>query len=238
MAHESFEDPDVAAVMNRLFVNVKVDREERPDVDSIYMDAVQALTGQRRLADDGLPGARRPPLLRRHVLPEGRPPRACPGSSASSTRSTDVWRENRTDDVLEQADKLRDTIGRMLDLGSAGGAAGRDGDGAASRRPRSSTGRWRTSRAQFDAPLGGFGRAPKFPPSMTLDFLLRSYVRDADPHTLEMVTTTLDAMAAGGMYDHVGGGFDRYSTDDYWLVPHFEKMLYDQALLVGAYLRG
>ncbi len=236
MAHESFEDPDVAAVMNRLFVNVKVDREERPDVDSIYMQAVQAMTGH-----GGWP-------MTVFLAPDGRPffggtyfPKDDRPGMTGFVRLLDAvdqaWRENRTE-LLEQADKLRDTIGRMLDLGSAGGAAGRDGDGAGEPSTAILDRALANVRAQFDGRFGGFGHAPKFPQAMTLDFLLRTYVRDPDPHTLEMVTVSLDAMAAGGMHDQIGGGFHRYSVDDYWLVPHFEKMLYDQALLAGAYLRG
>ena len=236
MAHESFEDPDVAAVMNRLFVNVKVDREERPDVDSIYMQAVQAMTGH-----GGWP-------MTVFLAPDGRPffggtyfPKDDRPGMTGFVRLLDAvdqaWRENRTE-LLEQADKLHDAIGRMLDLGSGGGAAGSNGDGADGPSTAILDRALANVRAQFDGRFGGFGRAPKFPQAMTLDFLLRTYVRDPDPHTLEMVTVSLDAMAAGGMHDQIGGGFHRYSVDDYWLVPHFEKMLYDQALLAGAYLRG
>jgi uncharacterized protein YyaL (SSP411 family) len=231
MAHESFEDPDVAAVMNDRFVNVKVDREERPDVDAIYMDAVQALTGR-----GGWP-------MTVFLTPDGRPffggtyfPKAdrqgMPGFVRVMDAVEDVWR-NKRDDVFDQAEQLTtamsaNTLRDQLATGDPEGAL----SPAVLDQAEDALG------ARFDATLGGFGPAPKFPPSMAIDFLLRRYVRNGNAEALTMVTTTLDAMAAGGIYDHVGGGFARYSTDAHWLVPHFEKMLYDQALLVGAYLRG
>jgi uncharacterized protein YyaL (SSP411 family) len=228
MAHESFEDPDVAAVMNRLFVNVKVDREERPDVDGIYMQAVQAMTGR-----GGWP-------MTVFLTPDGRPffggtyfpkedRQGMPGFVRVLEAVDDAWRTRR-DDLVEQAGKLTKALERIGDLGTT-----RDGSTPSS---EILAGAYEAARAQYDPQFGGFGPAPKFPPAMTLDFLLRTYVRNQAPETLDMVRTSLDAMAAGGMYDQVGGGFHRYSTDAYWLVPHFEKMLYDQALLVGAYLHG
>src|SRR4051794_17712225 len=231
MAHESFEDPAVAEVMNRLFVNVKVDREERPDVDAIYMDAVQALSGRGGwpmtvfLTPDG-----RPFYGGTYFPNEDRP--GMPGFVRVMEAIDDVWR-NRRAEALDQAEQLRTAIagntlqqqmGLDLDLPDL------------SREVLDEA--LTTVTAQFDAQLGGFGPAPKFPPAMTIDFLLRRYVSAPDDHVLTMITTTLDAMAAGGIYDHVGGAFARYSTDAFWLVPHFEKMLYDQALLVGAYLRA
>ena len=231
MAHESFEDAAIAEVMNRLFVNVKVDREERPDVDAIYMDAVQALSGR-----GGWP-------MTVFLTPDGRPffggtyfpsedRQGMPGFVRVMEAIDDVWR-NRRDEALDQAEQLRDAIASNtlqqqigLDLELPNLSQDVLEDALA------------TVGQQFDARLGGFGPAPKFPPAMTIDFLLRRYVCDPDPQVLTMITTTLDAMAAGGIYDHVGGGFARYSTDAFWLVPHFEKMLYDQALLLGAYLRA
>ena len=230
MAHESFEDDEVAAAMNDRFVNVKVDREERPDVDAIYMDAVQALTGR-----GGWP-------MTVFLMPDGRPffggtyfpkddRQGMPGFIRVMDAIEDLWR-NRRAEVLDQAEQLTTSMGTntlrdrlQADVASDLSPAVLDQAEAA-------------LSAGFDATLGGFGPAPKFPPSMAVDFLLRRYVRSERPETLNMVTTTLDAMAAGGIYDHVGGGFARYSTDAHWLVPHFEKMLYDQALLVGAYLRA
>jgi uncharacterized protein YyaL (SSP411 family) len=229
MAHESFEDDQVATVMNDRFVNVKVDREERPDVDAIYMDAVQALTGR-----GGWP-------MTVFLTPDGHPfyggtyfpkddRQGMPGFLRVMDAIDDVWR-NRRAEVLGQADQLTSamTSGSLRDR-----LDGSRGEVSPSVLDQAEDG----LRRAFDARLGGFGAAPKFPPAMAVDFLLRRYVRNRDPATLEMITTTLDAMAAGGIYDHVGGGFARYSTDAYWLVPHFEKMLYDQALLVGAYLRA
>jgi uncharacterized protein YyaL (SSP411 family) len=228
MAHESFEDPDVAAVMNRLFVNVKVDREERPDVDGIYMQAVQAMTGRGGwpmtvfLAPDGRPffGGTYFPKEERHGMP---------GFTTVLEAVDDAWRSRR-DDLLEQAGKLTNVIERMGSLGAAAGGPTPSSEILA--------GAYESARSQYDPQFGGFGPAPKFPQAMTLDFLLRTYVRNEAPETLDMVRVSLDAMAAGGMYDQIGGGFHRYSTDAHWLVPHFEKMLYDQALLTGASLHA
>jgi uncharacterized protein len=230
MAHESFEDEETARLMNELFVNIKVDREERPDLDSIYMQATQAMTGHGGwpmtvfLAPDG-----RPFFGGTYFPKDDRP--GMTGFVRLLEAVDEAWRAQRTE-LLEQADKLRDAIGRMLDAGSGAGAGAGAPAVAVLDRALANVA------AQFDGRFGGFGRAPKFPQAMTLDFLLRAYVRDPDPRTLEMATVSLDAMAAGGMHDQLGGGFHRYSVDDYWLVPHFEKMLYDQALLGGAYLRG
>ncbi|MGZ8763339.1 MAG: thioredoxin domain-containing protein, partial [Acidimicrobiia bacterium] len=229
MAHESFEDADVAAVMNRLFVNVKVDREERPDVDAVYMQAVQALTGQ-----GGWP-------MTVFLTPEGEPffggtyfPKDAghgrPGFVQLLEAVDDAWR-NRRGDLLAEATKLGEALRRatLADAGTAG----------ATELPPDVLARARNGiAANFDPGYGGFGTAPKFPQAMTLDFLLQRAVRDDDTEALEMVTTSLDAMAAGGMYDVVGGAFHRYSVDEAWLIPHFEKMLYDQALLLRVYLHA
>ena len=229
MAHESFEDPQVAAVMNRLFVNVKVDREERPDVDAIYMQAVQAMTGRGGwpmtvfLDPDG-----RPFYGGTYFPPDDRP--GMPGFLRVMEAVDEAWRTQR-DDVTSQAAQMHDAIERATQVG-----ASPEHDGVLS--PTILERAEERARSQFDARFGGFGRAPKFPQAMTHDFLLRAAARRPAPETLEVVTVSLDAMAAGGMYDHVGGGFHRYSVDDYWLVPHFEKMLYDQALLAGAYLHA
>ncbi|MGI9022795.1 MAG: thioredoxin domain-containing protein [Acidimicrobiales bacterium] len=227
MAHESFEDPDTAAVMNELFVNVKVDREERPDVDAVYMEAVQALTGH-----GGWP-------MTMFLTPEGKPffggtyfpPRPRPGMPAFvqvCRAVADAWSQRR-EAVTEQAAELSAALGRTADLAPSG----RDRPGPeASRAARDALA------GSFDAQWGGFGRSPKFPQPDTLELLLRLHARERDTDALAMATTTLDAMAAGGIYDHLGGGFHRYSVDRRWLVPHFEKMLYDQALLVRAYLHA
>ena len=226
MAHESFEDDATAEMMNRLFVNVKVDREERPDVDAVYMQAVQALTGRGGwpmsvwLTPDGRPfyGGTYYPNEDRHGMP-------------SFTKVCEVvaeaWAEQR-DDVEEQANKLTEAIDDTV----------LRAQGASALDTATLTTAVANVRTQFDPRWGGFGRAPKFPQAMTLDFLCRALVHDPAPETREMITTSLDAMAAGGIYDHLGGGFARYSTDETWLVPHFEKMLYDNALLTRAYLHG
>ncbi|HET7572405.1 MAG TPA: thioredoxin domain-containing protein [Gaiellaceae bacterium] len=219
MERESFEDEATAQVMNERFVNVKVDREERPDVDAVYMDAVVALTGQGGwpmtvfVTPDGEPffGGTYFPPEPRHGLPSFR---------QLLVAVSEAWRERR-DDVAAQAESLVDALRR-------GGAA------AASREPLTAElldGAVATLRAQVDPEWGGFGHAPKFPPASALEFLLR---RGA----LGPALATLDGMAAGGMYDLVGGGFHRYSVDERWLVPHFEKMLYDNALLVPPYLHA
>ena len=233
MAHESFEDAAVAETMNRHFVNVKVDREERPDVDSIYMQAVQALTGR-----GGWP-------MTVFLDPDGRPffggtyfpkePRqGMPGFVQVMETVSDAWSDRR-DELLTQAGKLRDAIARTASF--AGVSAGTTAAPSAYDRGVLDEATEAT-RSQFDRRFGGFGRAPKFPQAMTLDFLLAAWLRTGSTETLQVATHTLDQMAAGGMYDQVGGGFHRYSVDEYWLVPHFEKMLYDQALLVRAYLHG
>jgi uncharacterized protein YyaL (SSP411 family) len=219
MEHESFEDPGTAAVMNERFVNVKVDREERPDLDSVYMDAVVALVGQGGwpmtvfLTPDGEPffgGTYYPPEAR-HGLPSFR---------QVLVAVSDAYRERR-DDVARQARALVEAVRSQSEQ-------------RPSSEPLSSAvlhDAVRGLRAQLDPVWGGFGRAPKFPPASALEFLLRR-------GDLEPVTRTLDGMALGGMYDLVGGGFHRYSVDERWLAPHFEKMLYDNALLVPAYLHG
>jgi uncharacterized protein YyaL (SSP411 family) len=223
MAHESFEDPATAEVMNRLFVNVKVDREERPDVDAVYMQAVQALTGR-----GGWP-------MSVWCTPDGRPfyagtyfPNAdrpgMPGFARVCDAVSEAWRDRR-DELLQQAGQLTEAIGDAVTRSTHGAPL----DAGLLRQAYSNVA------AQYEPRFGGFGRAPKFPQAMTIDFLCRAYARNRSDETLTMITTTLDAMAAGGMYDQVGGGFARYSTDDYWLVPHFEKMLYDNALLTRAY---
>ena len=220
MAHESFEDAATAAVMNELFVNVKVDREERPDVDAVYMEAVQALTGHGGwpmtvfLDHDGRPfygGTYFPP----------QPRHGMPGFVELLQAVTDAWRTKRAE-LFDQAEELTAGIRRTASLAAADRGAlptdllDRASDGLV---------------AAFDGQWGGLGRAPKFPQSMSLDFLLRRGISDP-------VLFSLDAMASGGIYDHLGGGFARYSVDDRWLVPHFEKMLYDQALLARVYLHA
>jgi uncharacterized protein len=219
MEHESFEDGETARLMNELFVNVKVDREERPDLDSVYMDAVVTLTGQGGwpmtvfLTPDGEPffGGTYYPPEPRHGLPSFR---------QVLTSMADAYRERRAD-VARSAAALVEAVRRSSELEPSNEVLSESLLGAAVR----------TLRGQFDPEWGGFGHAPKFPPASVLELLLRR-------GDLEMVERTLDGMAAGGMYDLVGGGFHRYSVDERWLVPHFEKMLYDNALLASAYLHA
>jgi uncharacterized protein YyaL (SSP411 family) len=227
MAHESFEDDAVAAVMNDKFVNVKVDREERPDVDAIYMQAVQAMTGSGGwpmtvfLDHDG-----RPFFGGTYFPPEDRP--GMPGFVRLLEAVDDAWRHRR-DELDQQADQLRQAIEESTAIG--GGARGALTPAILDQAVASLYG-------QYDPRFGGFGRAPKFPQAMAITVLLDLAATGGPPEALEMATGSLDAMAAGGIYDQVGGGFHRYSVDAHWLVPHFEKMLYDQALLVRAYLHG
>jgi uncharacterized protein YyaL (SSP411 family) len=220
MAHESFEDAEVAKVMNERFVNIKVDREERPDVDAIYMDAVQALTGR-----GGWP-------MTVFLTPEGRPfyggtyyPKE--GFLQLLAAIDDAWREQRTE-IDQSAAQLAQVIDRTAHLASAQQVPGGEVLEAALAQLGQA----------FDPTWGGFGRAPKFPQTMNLELVLRAHQTGRAQPPLTVVTTTLDAMASGGIYDHLGGGFARYSVDDRWLVPHFEKMLYDQALLTQAYLHA
>ncbi|HEX4777322.1 MAG TPA: thioredoxin domain-containing protein, partial [Acidimicrobiia bacterium] len=230
MAHESFEDPEIAQQMNDAFVSIKVDREERPDVDSIYMQAVQAMSGR-----GGWP-------MTVFLTPDGRPFYAgtyfpsedrhgMPGFPRVLAAIDEAWRTRRAE-LLEQAGKVHEVLTAEASFRPPTDEQPADLSRDAIRLALA------TARDQFDARFGGFGPAPKFPPSGTIELLLRAYLRDRDDHTIAMATTTLDHMAAGGLYDQVGGGFHRYSTDLHWLVPHFEKMLYDQALLTRAYLHA
>jgi uncharacterized protein YyaL (SSP411 family) len=217
MAHESFEDAGVAEVLNRDFVAVKVDREERPDVDAVYMGATQAMTGQ-----GGWP-------MTVFATPDGQPffagtyfPRA------NFLRLLDAvgraWREQR-DEVLRQSGAVVTALAGMNRPAEGAGALSAEVTAAAVR----------ALSGQFDEARAGFGGAPKFPPHLVLLFLLRHHQRTGDALALEMAAATCEAMARGGIYDQVGGGFARYSVDAMWAVPHFEKMLYDNALLLRGY---
>jgi uncharacterized protein len=223
MERESFEDASIAELMNRLFVNVKVDREERPDVDQIYMRAVQAMTGRGGWPMTVFLTPDRVPFFGgTYYPPEPRP--GMPSFPQILHAVADAW-ENRRDEVLAGSQRLLAALDRTLE-GSDGSTAGSETLARA----------YRTLEAQYDPTHGGFGQAPKFPQPVTLEFLMRRHVRAGEPRALEMVVHTLRRMAAGGMRDHLGGGFHRYSVDARWLVPHFEKMLYDNALLASAYL--
>ena len=231
MAHESFEDAETARLMNERFVNIKVDREERPDVDAIYMQAVQAMTGHGGwpmtmfLTPEGEPyyGGTYFPPEDRHGMPSFR-------RVLDAVHRT--WLERR-DDVARTAARMHEYFAAASNIGGARLDALDVGP-----TPATLQSAWRTLAQGYDARYKGFGGAPKFPPTMALDFLLRCAARGGAPPALAMAHETFLAMARGGMYDQVGGGFHRYSVDATWLVPHFEKMLYDNALLVrlGAHL--
>jgi uncharacterized protein len=226
MAHESFEDETTAAYMNEHFVNIKVDREERPDLDSIYMNAVVAMTGHGgwpmtvALLPDGRPffgGTYFPPTPRYNM----------PAFRQVLAALINAWHTKRTE--LEQsAGQITDHLSRDIALAQQ----------ATPLDESVFTNALSALLRTFDAELGGFGGAPKFPPSMTLEFLLRVFVRRGDNMARHMAELTLDKMAYSGMYDQLGGGFARYATDEKWLVPHFEKMLYDNALLARVYLHA
>ena len=228
MAHESFEDEGVAAILNEHFVSIKVDREERPDLDRIYMSAVQAMTGSGGwpislfLTPDGLPfygGTYFPPTPRYGM----------PSFSQVLVAVATAW-QNRRQELIANGRRL------LAEL-EAQSALHERAPTEALRR-ETLTGAVEHLWQRFDRQHGGWNGAPKFPQPMVLEFLLRHYVSTADANALLMVTQTLEAMARGGVYDQLGGGFHRYSVDASWLIPHFEKMLYDNALLAPVYLHA
>ena len=225
MAHESFEDKETAAIMNQHYVNVKVDREERPDVDEIYMNAVQVMTGAGGwpmsvfLTPDGVPfygGTYFPPQSRQGL----------PGFKQVLESVARHYKE-KSDNVADVAGRLFERLETMTQMDrSEGDLHVEDFDAA-----------FQKMRSNFDFRFGGFGTQPKFPNTMNLEVCLRTYLRRGDDEALEMVTSTLEKMGRGGIYDQLGGGFHRYSVDHRWLVPHFEKMLYDNALFAQLYTR-
>ena len=223
MERESFEDEDTAALMNELFVSVKVDREERPDVDQIYIKAVQAMTGSGGwpltvwITPEGVPfyGGTYFPPEPRHGLPSFR--QVLKGVA-------DAYRDRRSE-VLASGSRLVEALARASEPGTPGEAGIALLDTA-----------WEALASRFDDEHGGFGGAPKFPQPVTLEIVLRYLARTGDPRARTMLVRTLEAMAGGGMRDQLAGGFHRYSVDARWLVPHFEKMLYDNALLARLYL--
>ena len=223
MAHESFEDGETAETMNRNFVNIKVDREERPDVDAVYMEATQAMTGQ-----GGWP-------MTCFLTPDGEPfycgtyfpPEPRPGMPSFRQLLAAVVR--RVDRPRRRGARGGRQIVRSW-LGGPRSLPESTADAEAARR-----GRGVAARPSYDRTHGGFGGAPKFPPSMVLEFLLRHHERTGPCSRSRWPSGTFEAMARGGMYDQLGGGFARYSVDAGWVVPHFEKMLYDNALLLRAY---
>ena len=223
MAHESFENEEIAAALNEGFISIKVDREERPDIDHVYMQAVQALTGR-----GGWP-------LSVFLTPEGKPffggtyfpseaKYGMPGFGYVLETVKNAFDGTR-DDIEQHAMELQQALTAIQPEKSAGLPGTEVLDKALAKLA-----------VDFDGAQGGFGSAPKFPEPMVLEFLARSYFRKKDRGMLRMLELTLEKMAAGGVYDQVGGGFHRYSTDNMWLVPHFEKMLYDNALLAKIYL--
>ena len=217
MAHESFEDEGVAEVLNRDFVAIKVDREERPDIDAIYMTATTAMTGQGGWPMTCIltPGAE--PFFAGTYLPRTQ-------LLQLLGAVTDAWTDRR-EDVLASGANVAEQL-RAVAQKAAPAAIGEDVlDQAVA-----------TLAGGFDSRNGGFGIAPKFPPSMVLEFLLRHQARVRDGRSLQMVDATCEAMARGGMYDQLAGGFARYSVDASWVVPHFEKMLYDNAQLLRVYV--
>ena len=227
MERESFENPDIARVMNEHFVNIKVDREERPDLDQIYMNAVQAMTGH-----GGWPmSVFLTPSLEPFYGGTYFPPtdsRGMPGFPRLLLSVNRAWEERR-EEILESASQMTERLRSMGEVaaGSEVPFEVRHLDQAA-----------RVLLKNFDSRHGGFGQAPKFPHPMDLKVLLRHHARTGDDQSLHAVRLTLEKMARGGIYDHLGGGFARYSTDERWLVPHFEKMLYDNALLTSVYVEA
>ncbi len=224
MEHESFENEEIAKLMNENFVNIKVDREERPDLDQIYMNAVQMMTHHGGwpmtvfLTPEAVPfyaGTYFPPEDRYNM----------PGFPRVLISIAEAYRE-RPDDVAQTAAAILSDLKRSTATAESSELRSMDLLESA----------YRGIIKNYDSTNGGFGGAPKFPPAMTLEFLLHTFHRSAEPQALEIVSDTCRKMAQGGIYDHLGGGFHRYSTDARWLVPHFEKMLYDNALLSRLYL--
>jgi uncharacterized protein YyaL (SSP411 family) len=225
MAHESFEDPTTAALMNEGFVNVKVDREERPDVDAVYMAAVQAMTGQGGWPMTVLLTPDREPFYAGTYFPP-RPARGLPSFTQLLTAVTDQWGEDRGR-IEGGARTLAARLAESGELAPPEGNLAPSADDLAAAVD--------VLAADYDAARGGFGGAPKFPPSMVLEQLLRHHARTGSSTALAMAEGTWEAMARGGIYDQLAGGFARYSVDAGWVVPHFEKMLYDNALLLRVY---
>ncbi len=233
MAHESFEDEEVAAILNEHFVSIKVDREERPDLDRIYMNAVQAMTGS-----GGWP-------MSVFLTPEGQPfyggtyfpptPRyGMPSFTQVLTAVADGW-QNRRQELIESGQRL---VAALEQQSAIGEGVKREDAKREDLKPETVESAFQNIVKRFDRVHGGWGDAPKFPQPMALEFLLRYHRVTGNSRALQMVSQTLEAMARGGMYDQLGGGFHRYSVDDHWLVPHFEKMLYDNAQLARVYLHA
>jgi uncharacterized protein len=218
MAHESFEDPQTASMINEHFVAIKVDREERPDVDAVYMQATQALTGQGGWPMSVFLTPDRKPFYAGTYFPPT-PRHGLPSFTQVLQAINDAWGDRRGE-LLDSASDIVRQLSKQATFGGAGELTAADCEKALL-----------ALQGEFDRTYGGFGRAPKFPPSMVVEALLR----DGSEQSMIMAEKTLEAMARGGIYDQLGGGFARYSVDAGWIVPHFEKMLYDNALLLGVY---
>ncbi len=224
MAHESFENEAIAKLMNEQFVSIKVDREERPDIDQVYMTAAQMLTGSGGWPlSVWLTPEKKPFYAGTYFPPEDRWGRS--GFPTLLKKIAALWKSNRQE-LVRDAERLAQRIGHSSE-GSSGELD-----------PKLLERAFEQLRGEFDSQHAGFGGAPKFPRSIVLEFLFRHHRRTGSVEALEMAEKTLRAMRAGGMYDQLGGGFHRYSTDERWLVPHFEKMLYDNALLARAYAQA
>ncbi len=226
MERESFENEAIADLMNKYFINIKVDREERPDIDEIYMQATTAMNqGHGGWPMTVFLTPDQEPIFAGTYFPPtdkwGRP-----GFGSIVTNIGEAWTKDHAN-IVQQAERFTSRLRSALQPASPLAVGEAEIENAVKQFAR-----------DFDARYGGFGRAPKFPPATSLSFLLRQYYWSRQEKTLGMITKTLDGMAAGGMYDHIGGGFARYSTDDEWLVPHFEKMLYDNALLARTYVEA
>ena len=230
MAHEAFEDAQTAALMNENLVSIKVDREERPDVDAVYMAATQAMTGQGGWPMTVFMTPDREPFFCGTYFPREHFQRLVLGVA-------NAWRED-SGNVLEQAKRIAGALAERAIAAGPGGWTGEQPGAGVTRLMGACQAAVAGLEAGYDAQRGGFGGAPKFPPSMVLEFLLRHYERDPGDSgslALRMAAATAEAMARGGIYDQLGGGFARYSVDAGWVVPHFEKMLYDNALLARVY---
>ncbi len=223
MAHESFEDETTAAYLNEHFVSIKVDREERPDVDAVYMEATQAMTGHGGWPMTVLATPEGEPFFCGTYFPP-EPRHGMPSFRQLLASISEAWQDRR-DDVESSARRIVAALAERTSLPPGDAPPTADQLDAAVKSLQST----------YDVARGGFGGAPKFPPSMVLEMLLRHHARTGDPASLAMVEATCEAMARGGIYDQLGGGFARYSVDAAWVVPHFEKMLYDNALLLRVY---
>ena len=223
MAHESFEDPEVAELLNAGFVCIKVDREERPDVDAVYMAACQAMTGSGGWPLTVCMDAKQVPFFAGTYFPK-RSRYGQWGLMELLEQVLQLWRTDR-ERLLASGRKVAEALNPPQEAG-----------GAPEKEQLQEAYRW--LRRSFDSKWGGFGTSPKFPTAHNLLFLMQFYRLEQKQKALDMAESTLDAMARGGIQDQIGGGFSRYSTDESWLIPHFEKMLYDNALLILAYLEA